>query len=176
MINNKLLVNLRIIGNIQKNGRICKSFNGIIALESNSKITSLKRTLYGDSRIQTLHEINSIITDCENSLTSIYNSKYLTSIYKSTEEYFLSCEDINAIITEITLAKMGIENLKFTYIEDINTSSQLDVILMRIKNILRDANYKYAFYMHINETDNGTSNVQHTHHITINDDDFDKDK
>lgn len=173
MINNKLLVNLRIIGNIQKNGRICKSFNGIIALESNSKITSLKRTLYGDSRIQTLHEINSIITDCENSLTSIYNSKYLTSIYKSTEEYFLSCEDINTIITEITLAKMGIENLKFTYIEDINTSSQLDVILMRIKNILRDANYKYALYMHINETEPGT---QHTHHITINDDDFDKEK
>ena len=44
MIPDKLLVNLRILGKIQKNGKITKSIDGIISLESdNSLYKNIKR-------------------------------------------------------------------------------------------------------------------------------------
>ena len=62
MIPDKLLINLKIISKIQKNGRISRSYDGIISLESDVIYQSIKRFVCNDSRKQAIFEINSVIT------------------------------------------------------------------------------------------------------------------
>lgn len=156
MIPKKLLINLRIIGKLQKNGRVSRSLNGVISLENDGLLQCVKRTLHGDSRIQTLREITSIIDDCDAQFNNMYNSKFMTSLY--SDECFNIHEELALMITELDSAKQGIENLKFTYISDINTASELDIILLRVTHILRDANYKYNIITSTRSI-NSTSNV-----------------
>ena len=49
MIPDKLLINLKILSKIQKNGRITRSYDGIVSLESETYYQSLKRFLSNDS-------------------------------------------------------------------------------------------------------------------------------
>ena len=58
MIPDKLLINLKIISKIQKNGRISRSYDGIISLESDVIYQSIKRFVLNDSRKQAIFEIN----------------------------------------------------------------------------------------------------------------------
>ena len=60
MLPDKLFINLKILGKIQKNGRICRSYDGIISLENDNFYQSVKRTLSSDSRKQSIFEINSM--------------------------------------------------------------------------------------------------------------------
>ena len=59
----KLLINLRILGNVQKNGRIARSYDGIIAIEDETYYQSFKRFLTNDSRRQAIQEIASIMNE-----------------------------------------------------------------------------------------------------------------
>ena len=135
MIPDKLLINLKIISKIQKNGRIARSRDGIISLENNAFYQSFKRFISNDSRKQAVYEINSVITECIETLNHILNSKYMI---KNDNRYTKSCENINLLLTELDLAKCGVENLKFTYKNDPNIISQIDITILKINTILRD--------------------------------------
>jgi len=145
MIPDKLFINLKILGKIQKNGRICRSYDGIISLENDNFYQSVKRTLSSDSRKQSIFEINSIINECIECLNGILNSKYMNKLQANTDDYFKSCEDISLILKELSFAKSGIDNLKFTYTVDANVESQLDIIIVKIQSILKVMNFRLNY-------------------------------
>ena len=146
MISDKLLVNLKILGKIQKNGRIGKSYDGIVSLEAGSFLQGLKRILTFDSRKQTLYEINNIINDIQPSLDAIYNYKYMMKEYSSSGEFIKAMEEFKMLIDAMIETDVGLRNLRFTYIRDINTSAQMDIILFRVNNLIRDAKQKYNYF------------------------------
>ena len=145
-ISDKLFINLRKLGKIQKNGKIARSYDGIISLEQNSFLQPIKRFLLGDSRKQSVFEINSVVNETIHTLQSIMNSKYMHQHYANTDEYIKNCENIGLILSEFEQAKYGIENLKFTYTDDANIAPQLDIIIIKIKSVIKDMTYKLKYY------------------------------
>jgi hypothetical protein len=146
MIPDKLFINLKILSKVQKNGRICRSSNGIIALENETFYQSIKRFMTSDSRQQSVFEINSIINETIECMSNLVNSKYMNKQYNTTDEYYKNCEILHLILTELSNAKCGIENLKFTYSSDPNITSQLDILIVKINSSLKDMKYKLDYF------------------------------
>ncbi len=146
MIPDKLLINMRILGKIQKNGRVSKSHNGVLSLEQDSSLQGVKRYMYSDSRHQTLFEVNSIVSDITNFLESIYNSRYMTIEASKQEHFYITLEDLRMMIAETALVQVGVTNLQFTYIKDVNVSTQLDIVLIRLRGVIREAKARCAGY------------------------------
>jgi hypothetical protein len=142
MIPDNLLINLKILSKIQKNGRIARSYDGIISLETDLYYQAIKRFVTSDSRKQGVFEINSIVAECHTVLNNILNSKYMSRTFCQTEEYCKNCDEIELLLSQMELAKYGIENLKFTYQNDQNVASQLDVIILKLNNYIKDITIK----------------------------------
>ena len=142
MLPDKLLINLRILSKLQKNGRITKSYEGIINLENNTLYKGIKRFLYNDSRKQSVFEINSIIDETEIIFNHLINNKHMHKQYNQTCEYIKNIEIINLLFKELNAAKIGIENLRFTYRNDQTIISQIDIIILKINSIIKDVSYQ----------------------------------
>ena len=119
----KLLINLNILNKIQKNGRICRSSDGIISLDSDMFYQSIKRTLNNDSRKQSILEIVEIINECHDKIKEIINSKYMNQ--PTSEDFYNNCELLLLIYKSLKNSIEGINNLKFTYINEHNTICQV---------------------------------------------------
>jgi len=130
MIPEKILVNLKIISQIQKNEKIKKSVNGFISIEPNSSIQFITRFLFNDSRNHTISEINSILNE-----TNLFINELIH--FKSPH---LHLSILQILYTELSNCINGISNLKFTYQSDLNTSSQLDIIILKINHLLSQIN------------------------------------
>ena len=146
MIPDKLLINLKILGKIQKNGRISKSCDGVVSLERDSYLQGLWRTFTNDSRKQTMYEINNIVNDIQPTLDVIYNSKFMNKDNAYTDVFYKTIEELKMLIDAMIETGEGLKNLRFTYIQDINISAQMDVIIFRVVNLIRDAKQKYSYY------------------------------
>jgi hypothetical protein len=146
MITDNLLINLRIISKIQKNGRISRSYDGIVSLENETFYQSIKRFLSSDSRKQSVFEINSIINETSECINNIINSRYMNKLNCNTDEYYKLCEDLELVTIELESSKTGIDNLKFTYKNDPNISSQIDILILKIQSLLKDSNYKLIYF------------------------------
>jgi hypothetical protein len=145
-MDDKLFINLKILGKIQKNGKISRSLDGIISLERESFYQSIKRRLKNDSRKQSLFEINSIINETIKVMENIVNSKWSDIKYCSSNEYYKNCVNLNLILHELKGAKNGIDNLRFTYKSDINIISQLDILIIKIDSSIKDMNHKLNYF------------------------------
>lgn len=149
MIQDKLFINLRILSKIPKNGRITRSSNGIVSIEHETVVPlALKRFLFNNSRKQSVFEINSIITECIDTLDSLSNSKWVNkpSTIEEGDPFYKTCEEILQLLVELESAKVGIINLKFTYINDINVVSQLDIAILKITTALKDYSLKLSHF------------------------------
>lgn len=135
-IPDKLLINLKILSKLEKNGRIARSYSGIISLESNVFYQSLKRFVSQDSRYQSIQEIRSIIDDTESKINSLLDSKYLRSVVNT--DYIRVCEILNLLLTELPGTITGLENLRFTYKADVYTESQIDIILIKVRSVFKN--------------------------------------
>jgi len=153
MIPDKLLINLKIISKIQKNGRIARSFDGIISLENDAFYQSVKRFITNDSRKQAIFEINSVITECIDILNHISNSKFTNKVYYQSGEYIKNCECIGLLLKEVELAKTGVENLKFTYQNDPNIVSQIDIVILKINTTIKDFSQKLMYLQNYIQND-----------------------
>jgi hypothetical protein len=135
MIPDKLYVNLRILSKVQRNGRISRSLNGVISLEHESYYQALKRFLTQDSRHQAVQEIKSIVDDCITFGRGLINSIHFTN---NDPEISEKChDDLQYLITEMQNARVGIENLRFTYQNDPNTVSQMDIFILKLDDSLK---------------------------------------
>ena len=160
MIPDKLLINLKIISKIQKNGRIARSCDGIISLENDVFYQFIKRFVTNDSRKQAIFEINSVINECIDILQYILNSKYMNKNFNQSDEYIKNCENINLLLSEMEAARCGIENLKFTYQNDPNTVSQIDILILKINTTIKDVSHKLSYFQSFLQN-NGTITPQY---------------
>ena len=171
MIPDKLLINLKIISKIQKNGRIARSYDGIISLENDVFYQSVKRFVSNDSRRQAIFEINSVITECVGILHHILNSKHMNKNFSQSDEYIKACENINLILHEMELARCGVENLKFTYQNDPNIVSQIDIVILKINTTVKDISQKLIYFESFLQNYHYESlsyynNVNHAEHVS----------
>lgn len=146
MIPDKLLINLKILSKIQKNGKITRSYDGIISLDSETFYQPIRRFIASDSRKQAVFEINSIISECIDTFFNILNSKYMNKHYYNTDEFKKNCENIDLLLSELDSARIGVENLKFTYQNDQNIVSQLDIIILKMSTTYKDVFSKLSYY------------------------------
>lgn len=146
MISDKLLINLKIISKIQKNGRIARSYEGIISLETDNMYQFIKRFISNDSRKQAIFELNSIIEETLDTFKNILNSKSMNETCYNTEEYKKNCKYLQLLYGELENSRTGVENLKFTYKSDQNIISRVDIILLKIDNGLMDIRNKLNYY------------------------------
>lgn len=63
-----------------------------------------------------------------------------------SDEYIKNCENIHLILTEMEAARCGIENLKFTYQNDPNIVSQIDIIILKTNTTLKDIYNKLYYF------------------------------
>jgi len=142
MLPDKLLINLRILSKIQKNGRIAKSYEGIINLEDNTIYKGIKRFIYNDSRKQSVFEINSIIDEVGITFNHLINNKHMHKSFAHTSEHIKNLEIINLLLKEVQDAKIGVENLRFTYRSDQNIISQIDIVILKMNSIIKDISFQ----------------------------------
>lgn len=145
-MDDKLFINLKILSKLQKNGKLSRSADGIIALENGTFYEPIKRFVTSDSRKQTVFEVNSIINETIKVMENIVNSKYSNKIYYKSNEYYKNCVNLSLILNELKLAKNGIDNLKFTYKSDVNIVSQLDILIVKINATIKDMSHKLTFF------------------------------
>jgi hypothetical protein len=138
--NEKLLINLKILGRIPKNGKITKSQHGIISLEAETMLTPLKRFWSQDSRYQAIMEVSQIVDDAVFRFQEMSNSKYFDP-QLDPDKFDNLCKYLDALHTGLTDAIVGVENLRFTYKTDVNIVSQLEVILMKMHGCIREIAY-----------------------------------
>lgn len=142
MIPDKTLINLKILSKIPKNGRICKSYNGLISIEVDSISQSFRRFFRNDSRQQSILEINSIIDESVDLLYSLIRSKYMNEQFIETDEYRQHVETLEILLSEMISAKAGIDNLRFTYENDQTIISKLDIIILKLTSAINDSKRK----------------------------------
>lgn len=131
IFSDKLLINLRILSKIPKNGKICRSSDGVISLEIQNAglFSSLRRFLTSDSRKQTLLEINKILGDSFTKYKEIVQSEQFVN---------KKGETLNILREELDKATVGLENLKTTYQDDQTMVSHLDIYILKTKSIILD--------------------------------------
>ena len=168
MIPDKLLINLKIISKIQKNGRIARSYDGIISLENDVFYQSIKRFMTSDSRRQAIFEINSVISESIDILHHILNSKYMNKNFFQSDEYIKNCENINLILNELENARHGIDNLKFTYKNDPNTASQIDILILKINTTIKDVFHKLSYFQSFLQNNQTSHQYYHQNDFNIN--------
>jgi hypothetical protein len=74
-------------------------------------------------------------------------------IYYQTNEYMKNCECIGLLLKEMESAKCGVDNLKFTYQNDPNIVSQIDILLLKISTIIKDFSQKLMFFQSFIQND-----------------------
>jgi hypothetical protein len=144
MLPDKLLVNLKVLGKIEKNGKVSKSYDGLVAVSKSGYLQGLYRIFNHDSRRQTIYEISNIIHELGVVLNSIYNSKENST---SPNYDTIILKDLSILLEESNSVYAGLCNLRFTYISDINTTAHLDVLLIKIESLIEEANVKYKSYI-----------------------------
>ncbi len=134
-----LMVNLKIISKIPKNGRISRNYDintsntNIIVLESNNTVLlPFKRIYYGDSRYTAIQDINTIINNTIEYIKEIEITK--------PESYKIK---IKQLLYHLEHSIHGITNLKVTYSSDITISSKIDILLQKIVMFLSNYDAKF---------------------------------
>lgn len=149
-----LLLELKIISNIKEFDKICIRKN--IEIDAPHLLQSITRKINGDSRDKTISYINDVVMDIfkilddllkkeminENNIVSSSTQLYLNKD-KYIQKYNFKDETISVyqkISQNLTHSITGLQNLKITYLNDISTTSKLDMLVVKIQNRISKIN------------------------------------
>jgi len=118
-----IIMNLKIIGMVQKNGRLCIR-KGSLTIEHDDNLQKFRRWFNKDTREVTMLHIRSTIINATK-LTKGIISKQLDIELKEWA--------ILRIFTEMTNCQSGLANLKTTYNDDSIMIANIDVLLERLQ-------------------------------------------
>jgi hypothetical protein len=130
-----ILLNLKILGKIEKNGRVSRSQDGIISIEEESHMLFIKRMYNGNNRQKSLKEINNIVNSATEKISDLLNSKYLYNEGFNVEKT-LCLQKVKLLYNELSNSTVGITNLKTTYQRDPQIISEIDLLLNKIEDIV----------------------------------------
>ena len=149
-----LLLELKIISNIKEFDKICIREN--IEIDTPYLLQSISRKIHGDSRDKTISYVNDVVMNIFKILDDllkkeIINEKNIVSssaqLYlnkdKYIQKYNFKDETISIyqkINQNLTQSISGLQNLKITYLNDISTTSKLDMLIVKIQNRISKIN------------------------------------
>jgi hypothetical protein len=117
------ITNLKIIGCVPKNGRLCIR-KGSLSLESDDHLQTLRRWFNRDSREITIIHIRNTINN------AMKLSKGLATNQIETE---LRTWTLNKLMQEMNNCQQGLINLKTTYNYDTSYKASIDVLSERLQ-------------------------------------------
>jgi hypothetical protein len=118
-----IIMNLKIIGMVQKNGRLCIK-KGSLTLEHDDQLQKIRRWFNKDSRESTMLHIRNTIMNA----TKLTKGVVSKQIDIELKDWVLS-----RIFTEMTNCQSGLTNLKTTYNDDSIMIANIDVLLERLQ-------------------------------------------
>lgn len=134
----RILLNLKVLAQVPKHGRLCKGGEGLIALEQDTFYVSLKRFLFHDSRRQTLREVKLIVEQTSEKVNDLITSKFMNTDMENTEQHRTIIENLVQVLVNMEEATQGVENMKLTtYSKDATTRSELDLLLLRLSSSIK---------------------------------------
>lgn len=141
---NKLLVNLKVIGRIEENGRISTTGRNQVSIEADSAFQALWRKLWGDSRERGVEAISSVVGAVIEISTQLLDSAYLSEDPAALdddvpEEYRRATRDkivvaLGNVSKDMHAAVRGISNLLRTYAADAVMTAKLEQIIGEVEN------------------------------------------
>ena len=165
-----IILNLKILSKIPRNGRIRKSNLGKVTLEDEGYLLSFRRRYYNDSRRQAVNDITLILNDAFDETHKLLESRYLmssrengrdrdyleehTSIDKTSDQGTSSSfedrkkrilDKLSIMYRELSRSISGLENLRSTYCDDVSTVSALDWMVDKIQLELAEIRNKCPF-------------------------------
>jgi hypothetical protein len=133
-----LIINLKVIAGLKPNDRLIIR-NSAFEVQEYGYMQSIWRRLGGDTRWANLVEIKRLIDDALR-LLSVYSTYAFQPTKTSTAvaAYPTPLPDaavavVNTLVTELTAAAEGLDNLKVTYVGDSRMVANLDVILQKLR-------------------------------------------
>ena len=136
-----VLTNLKILSNIKADDKVT-IINNNISIDSPYISQSIFRWLNGDSRNNTLKNIDVIISNTFRIIDSIYDNEISKKDPKESKESYFensNSQKLQTFSTELKNSIAGLHNLKITYKTDISICSKIDIhiekINLRIKKI-----------------------------------------
>lgn len=142
----RILLNLKILTQVPRNGRIRKTTRGNVTLEDEGYLVPFRRYFMSDSRHQAIGDISALLADAFAEVKLLLNSKFLLSNLEHSEqeedERKATLERVETMYKELSGAREGIENLKSTYAEDVKTISALNLLNDKIDSQLREIRRK----------------------------------
>lgn len=118
-----IIMNLKIIGMVQKNGRLCIK-KGSLTLEDDDQLQKIRRWFNKDSRESTMLHIRNTIMNA---------TKLTKGIVSKQIDIELKDWVLLRIFTEMTNCQSGLTNLKTTYNNDSIMIANIDVLLERLQ-------------------------------------------
>lgn len=143
----RIILNLKIISQVPRNGRLRRITKGAVTLEDDHLLVPFKRMIYHDSRHQSLNDISAIFNESISESKLWLASKDLdTGEFESLDEMSDTkrciVEKVSLMYRELERSTVGLENLKSTYRDDISIASSLDIIIEKVISHLAEIKRK----------------------------------
>ena len=132
----QIIISLKIISQIQRNGKVRRVKDGHITLEDIGVFISFKRLFLGDGRIQTVSDLSSIFNDAFLILKSLLASEFIHQRHGSsaTDQDREIYDKITTLYENLNKSVIGLENLKnTTYKTDVIIVASLEEMIRKIK-------------------------------------------
>ena len=132
-ITNLKLLNLKIISNLKEYDKLSTMDKNVLCIDSPSMFQGLYRTLYGDSREETLNKLEDIINNIFEITDNLLNKKNNSNCFNKNFDDDVSTTFQN-IVMGLSESIKGLQNLKITYLKDVSITSKIDIIINKIQN------------------------------------------
>ena len=142
------LLNLRILSKVEQNGRICRSHNGLIALEPGTPVGRLLRVLRMDGRQQSLLDLKGILTaafekvDALLDSHSFFDDGFREARDVTSAEYRSKLERLELLRDGLHCCQAGLSNLKTTYSADPTIVAELDLLCFQVQSAVKRVHAK----------------------------------
>ena len=149
----EIILDLKILSNIQKGGKICTTTDGQIALETRESFQGLRRLITGDSRSRAVNKVNDIVNAAFDKTNDLLRSKYIdiyeknkTPMETEIQRHDEDIECLQSLANEFNSAVRGLEHLCETYNNDAETSSKLKIAIDKVRHKADDIEMKIERY------------------------------
>lgn len=142
------ILNLKIIAQIKRNGKLRKLSRGSITLEDENILVPFKRRLFADSRHQTMVDINSILNEAFSQSKLMTSSLNLETDYDTndiSDETRTTLEKLTNLYREFCRSMVGLENLKSTYRDDVKMVAKIELVIEKVQSHLGEITRKLPF-------------------------------
>ena len=145
---NKLLIDLKVIGRIEENGRVSTTGRHSITLETEGTLQALWRLLSGDSRERAVETVTQVVSGVIDISTQLMESAHLADDHDEGEYHRQSREKLLLALQntskDMHAAMRGLSNLSRTYQSDPVMTAKLEQLIGDIEHHVQKIDQRLA--------------------------------